>query len=97
MFCQDMSSSATRFPVSAVFGSGGGCGPVLAQCFWPKLGAEVACASGLVVPMPLFGVEFVWLSGVWLNGSSALGRFLSYWTTVGLRAGSAVSWFGALV
>lgn len=62
----DMSSSATRFPLSAVFGSGGGCGPVLAQCFWPKLGAEVACVSGLVVPVPLFGVEFVWLSGVWL-------------------------------
>lgn len=87
----------TLFPVSGVFGSGGGCCPVLAQCFWPRLGVEVACVSGLVVPMPLFGVGFVWLSGVWLNGSSALGRFLSCWTRVGLRAGLAVGWFGALV
>lgn len=70
-----MNSSGTRFPVSEVFGSGGGCGPVLAQCFWPRLGVKVAHVSGMVVPVPLFGVGFVWLSGVWLNGSSALGRF----------------------
>lgn len=36
---------------------------------------KIACVSGLVVPVPLFGVGFVWLSGVWLNGLSALGRF----------------------
>lgn len=40
---QDMSSSAIRWPVVVVFGSGGSCGPVLAQCFWLNLGAEVAC------------------------------------------------------
>lgn len=67
--CQDTSSSAAPFAVSAVFGSGAG-SVLLAQA-WLK----IACISGLVVPVPLLGVGFVWLSGVWLNGLSALGRF----------------------
>lgn len=45
---------------------------LLALCFCPSLGA---CVSGLVVPVLVFGVGFVWLSGVWLDGLSALGRF----------------------
>lgn len=72
---QDMSRSAMLLPVSAVVGSGGSRGPVLAQCFWLKLGAKVACVSGLVLPVPLVGVGSMWLSGVWLNALSTLGRF----------------------
>lgn len=40
-----------------------------------QLGVKVACVSGLVVPVLLFGVGFLWLFGMWLNGSSALGMF----------------------
>lgn len=72
---QDMSRSAMRLPVSVVFGSGGSHGSVLAQCFWLKLGAKVACVSGLVLPVPLVGVGSMWLSGVWFNALSTLGRF----------------------
>lgn len=72
---QDMRRSAMRLPVSAVFGSGGSCGSVLAQCFWLKLGAKVACGSGLVLPVPLVGVGSVRLAGLRLNALSALGRF----------------------
>ena len=72
---QDMSRSVMRLAVLAVCGSGGSCGPVLAQCFWLKLGAKVTCVSGSVLPVPLVGVGSVWLSGVWLNALSALGRF----------------------
>jgi len=42
---QDTSSSVVPFPFSAVLGSGGSCGPVLAQCFWFGLSAKVACVS----------------------------------------------------
>lgn len=72
---QDMSRSAMRLLVLVVFGSGGSCSRVLAQCFWLKLSAKIACVSGLVLPVPLVGVGSVWLSGVWPNALSALGRF----------------------
>lgn len=69
--------------------------PVLAQCFWPRLGVKVACVSGLVLACVWSGVcVAVWSVASWFT---CFGRVLSCWTAVALRAGSAVSWFGDLV